>query len=161
MRSIFCLLCLSAFLFPAPLSALETAPRISDREIVERLARVETAIQTLHESIGQLRADMNQLRIENRADIHQLREDMNAQFDRISNHRDVLLGVFAALTAATIGFAVWDRRTMVRPSENKVKSMEASLVGNTERLNALLEALRAAGKTDPNTAEVLPKFHLL
>jgi len=86
---------------------------------------------------------------------------MNAQFDRISNHMDVLLGVFAALTAATIGFAVWDRRTMTRPFETKIKSIEASLAGNTERLHALLEALRAAGKTDPNTAEVLRKFHLL
>jgi len=150
MKRVFCLLCLSVFLFPALLSAVETAPRISDREIVERLTRVETEIQAVHESIKQLRE-------ENR----QLRTDMNAQFDRISNHMDVLLGVFAALTAATIGFAVWDRRTMTRPFETKIKSIEASLAGNTERLHALLEALRAAGKTDPNTAEVLRKFHLL
>ena len=116
MKRVFCLLCLSVFLFPALLHAVETAPRISDREIVERLTRVETEIQVVHESIEQLRE-------ENR----QLRTGMNTQFDRISNHMDVLLGVFAALTAATIGFAVWDRRTMTRPFETKIKSIEASL----------------------------------
>jgi len=175
MKRVFRLLCLSVFLFPALLSAVETAPRISDREIVERLTRVETAIQAVRESIeqlrgemshirgdmNQLRGDMNQLREDNKSDLRQLRDDMNAQFDRISNHMDVLLGVFAALTATTIGFAIWDRRTMIRPFENKVKSIESSIAGNTERLHALLEALRAAGKTDPNTAEVLRKFHLL
>ena len=150
MKRVLCLLCLVVFLFPALLSAVETAPRISDREIVERLTRVETEIQAVREAIEQ-----------NRSDLQQLREDMNAQFDRISNHMDVMLGVFAALTAATIGFAIWDRRTMVRPFESKVKSIEASRAWNTERLHALLEALRAAGKTDPNTAEVLRKFHLL
>jgi len=175
MKRVSCLLCLSVFLFPALLSAVETAPRISDREIVERLTRVETEIRAVHEAIehlredmgqlrgdmGQLRGDMNQLREEGKSDLRQLRDDMNAQFDRISNHMDVMLGVFAALTATTIGFAVWDRRTMVRPFENKIKSIESSIAGNTERLHALLEALRAAGKTDPNTAEVLRKFHLL
>jgi len=145
------------FPFPALLFAVETAPRISDREIVERLTRLETEIQAVHEAVGQLREENRELREENR----QLREDMNAQFDRISNHMDVMLGVFATLTAATIGFAVWDRRTMIRPFESKIKSVEASLAENTERLHALLEALRAAGKTDPNTAEVLRKFHLL
>jgi len=157
MKRVICLFSLSVFLFPALLFAVETAQRISDREIVERLTRVETEIRAVHEAIGQLREENRQLREENR----QLRADMNAQFDRISNHMDVMLGVFSTLTAATIGFAVWDRRTMVRPFENKIKSIEASLAGNTERLHALLEALRAAGKTDPNTAEVLRKFHLL
>ena len=159
MKRVLCLLCLclSVFPFPALLFAVETAPRISDREIVERLTRLETEIQAVHEAVGQLREENRELREENR----QLREDMNAQFDRISNHMDVMLGVFATLTAATIGFAVWDRRTMIRPFESKIKSVEASLAENTERLHALLEALRAAGKTDPNTAEVLRKFHLL
>ncbi len=161
MKKVACLLCFSIFLFPALLLAVETAPRISDREIVERLTRVETGLQAVREDIQQLREEtkgsIQQLREENR----QLRDDMNAQFDRISNHMDVMLGVFATLTAVTIGFAVWDRRTMIRPFESKVKAIEASLAGNTERLHILLEALRAAGKTDPNTAEVLRKFHLL
>jgi len=109
MKRVICLFSLSVFLFPALLFAVETAQRISDREIVERLTRVETEIRAVHEAIGQLRE-------ENR----QLRADMNAQFDRISNHMDVMLGVFSTLTAATIGFAIWDRRTMVRPFENKI-----------------------------------------
>ena len=172
MKRVFRLLCLSVLLFPALVSAVETAPRISDREIVERLARMEAGIQSIRESIEQLRAETHASIKQLREDTHnaiqqlhaenvQLRADMNAQFDRISNHMDVMLGVFAGLTAVTIGFAVWDRRTMVRPFESKIKSIEASLAGNTERLHALLEALRTAGTTDPNIAEVLRKFHLL
>jgi len=161
MKRVASLFCLSVSLFPGFASAVETVPRISDREIVERLTRVETEIRDIRESIQQLREEnkgaIQQLHAEN----VQLRADMNAQFDRIANHMDVMLGVFAALTAATIGFAVWDRRTMIRPFESKIKSIEASLAGNTERLHTLIEALRVAGKTDPNTAEVLRKFHLL
>jgi len=56
MKSVFCLLCLSVFLLPRLASAVETV-RTSDREIVERLTRIETEIQIVRESIDQLRED--------------------------------------------------------------------------------------------------------
>ena len=60
-----------------------------------------------------------------------------------------------------IGFALWDRRTMVRPFESKVKEIEEELSRNRQRLHALLEALRSLGQTDEKVAEVLRQFQLL
>ena len=97
---------LFALLNPLEARAVETAPPLSDREIIERLTKVETKIDA------------------NTAAVAQLRQDMNAQFDRLSQLMLGILGAFTALVAVTIGFALWDRRTMIRPFESKVQAME-------------------------------------
>jgi cell division protein FtsL len=73
----------------------------------------------------------------------------------------MLIGVFTAITAATIGFALWDRRTMIRPFETKVKEIETKIdTLNTSNKN-LLESLRELAKTDTRLAEILKQFNLL
>ena len=72
-----------------------------------------------------------------------------------------IVGAFAAIVAATISFALWDRRTMIRPFEDKVKVIEEELTQNRQRLHALLEALRALSQSNENVAEVLRRFGLL
>ena len=123
--------------------AVETAPPLSAREIIERLTKVETKIDA------------------NTAAIAQLWQDMNAQFDRLSQLMLGILGAFTALVAVTIGFALWDRRTMVRPFESKVKVMEDELARDRESLHSLLEAFRSLGKSDERVADVLRRFRLL
>ncbi|WP_347274082.1 hypothetical protein [Candidatus Kuenenia sp.] len=100
--------------------AIETAPHISDREIVERLTRLEEGQNTLR---AEIRANANATR--------QLREDMNKQFDRIDIQFDrvdtqfgridaqfdridkqfgrlvhIMLGIFGAF-AALCGGTIW------------------------------------------------------
>jgi len=162
-----------------PAWAVEAAPALTDREIVERLTRLEeglegvqAAIQQLRSDIQQLRSDIQQLREDmNRQDqqlredmsrqIQQLREDMNQQFAQQFRLTLAVLGAFTALVVAIIGFAVWDRRTMVRPFERVVKSLEEDLGANRQRVEALLEALRSLGQRDPEVANVLKQFNLL
>ena len=72
-----------------------------------------------------------------------------------------IVSAFAAIVAATISFALWDRRTMIRPFESKVKLLEENIAGNRKKLHSLLEALRTLSKTDAKVAEVLRSFHLL
>ena len=166
--------------------AAETAPRISDREIIERLTtleegqkRLEDKIQVNTEAVVRLenkldqfreetQVEMQQLRDDMKTEMQQLRDDMNArfvqidaQFNRMFQLTLGILGAFAAIVAATIGFALWDRRTMVRPFEGKVKEIEEELSHNRQRLHALLEALRSLGQTDEKVAEVLKQFQLL
>ncbi|MBI3301126.1 MAG: hypothetical protein HYZ72_03475, partial [Deltaproteobacteria bacterium] len=77
---------------------------------------------------------------------------------------NLMVGVvlaFAALVAATIGFALWDRRTMIRPFESKVREMEEEFSQNRQRLHSLLEAFRTLGQSDEKVAEVLRRFNLL
>jgi hypothetical protein len=104
--------------------------------------------------MGQLREDMNRQN-------QQLREDMNLQFARQFQLTLALLGAFAVLVAGTISFAVWDRRTMIRPFERTVQSIQEDLSTNRNRLDALLEAFRALGQRNPEVAAVLKQFNLL
>jgi len=130
--------------------AIETAPHISDREIVERLTRLEEGQSAFRE------------------EVKQLREDMNKQFDRIDKQFDRLVhimlgifGAFAALCGGTIWFALWDRRTMIRPFEDKVKKIEDDIAANRNKLHTFIDAFRTLSKTDEKVAGILKKFNLL
>ena len=91
----------------------------------------------------------------------QLREDMDKQFARQFRLTLALLGAFSALVAAIIGFALWDRRTMIRPFERAISTLTEELTTNRQRLEALLDALRALGQRNPEVASVLKQFNLL
>ena len=174
---------MAVLLLPSPVGAVEAAPALTDREIAERLTRLETRldeglqglradIQQLRADMGQLRADMNQQNQQLREDMGQLREDMNRQnqllredmneqFARQFRLTLALLGAFTALVAAIIGFALWDRRTMLRPLERTVTGLTEDLSSNRQRLEALLDALRTLGQRNPEVARVLKQFNLL
>ena len=159
----------AVLLLPSPVWAVEAPPALTDREIAERLTRLETrldeGLQGLRADIQQLRADMNQqnqqLRVDMNRQNQQLREDMNLQFARQFRLTLALLGAFSALVAAIIGFALWDRRTMLRPLERTVTDLTEDLSSNRQRLEALLDALRALGQRNPEVANVLKQFNLL
>ncbi len=129
---------------------METAPHISDREIVERLTRLEEGQGALREEIKQLREDMNKQF-----------DRVDAQFDRIVNIMLGIFGAFAAMCGGTIWFALWDRRTMIRPFEDKVKKTEDDISENRNKLHTLLEAFKTLSKTDEKVANILKKFNLL
>ncbi len=156
-------------LLPGPVWAVEAAPALSDREIAERLTRLETrldeGLKALRADIQQLREDMNRQNQQLREDMNrqnqQLREDMDKQFARQFRLTLALLGAFTALVAAIIGFALWDRRTMIRPFERAVNTLTEELTTNRQRLEALLDALRALGQRNPEVANVLKQFNLL
>jgi len=181
----FVLVPILCLFIPSLVLAIEVAPRITDREIIESLTRLQEGQNTLRveikanaEAIKQLRADMNAQfgRIDTqfgrinaqfgRIDAQFGRIDtqfsrIDAQFDRLVNLMLGMMGVFVVLVATTIGFALWDRRTMVRPFETKVKEIEEDISQNRQRLHSLLEALRALSQTDEKVAQVLRNFHLL
>ncbi len=158
--------------FPSIAPAIERAPRIDDREIVERLTRLEEGQKAMSKQIKQLREDMStqtkQLREDMSNQTKQLREDMNtqfgridSQFDRIDSQFNRMSAIFTALVVSIIGFAIWDRRTMIRPFENKVKDIESEIAQNRNKLHSLIETLRELSKTDEKVAKVLKSFHLL
>lgn len=156
-RKLAALFLFLTLLNPTAAQAIEPAPPLSDREVIERLTRLEAGQDHLAAKIDA-----------NTAAIAQLREDMNAQFGRIEAQFDRLhnlmlgiLGTFAALVAATIGFALWDRRTMLRPVEDRVKAVEAEQARAHERLDSLLEVFRSLGRGDERVAEMLRQSRLL
>ena len=137
--------------------AIETAPHISDREIVERLTRLEEGLSAFRGEVKQLREDM--IKQFDRVDTQFDRIDK--QFDRLVHIMLGIFGAFAALCGGTIWFALWDRRTMIRPFEDKVKKIEDDIAGNRTKLHTLIEAFRSLSKTDEKVAGILKKFNLL
>ncbi len=162
-RGLIFLTLLQAILL-SPALAIEPSPGLTDREIIERLTRLEEGQNSLREGQNSLRAEFHQLRKDIDArfvSIDARFASIDAQFDRIANLMIGILMAFVAMVTTTIGFAIWDRRTMVRPFETKVKTMEEELSQNRQKLHTLLDALRTLSQSDEKVAEVLRKFNLL
>ena len=159
MKNLFILILLIAILilYNNYVFAIETSPHISDREIVERLTRLEDGQGALRGEVKQLREDMTKQfeRVNTQFD------RMDKQFDRFVNIILGIIGVFASMCGGTIWFALWDRRSMVRPFENKVKKIEDNIAENRNKLHTLIEAFKTLSKTDEKVATILKKFNLL
>ena len=66
-------------------------------------------------------------------------------------------GIFTALTAVVIGFAYWDRRTIIRRARDEA----IERIEREGRLVDLIGALRELAKEDKKLAEILRGFRLL
>ena len=136
----------------------ETAPRISDREIVERLTKLEEGQKAILREI------------DNRFESMDKRfESIEKRFDQLINIMVAVICAFAGIVAVTIGFAIWDRRTMIRPFETKVRMIEGRLGAvesesknfDQDKLNRLIEAMKKLASGNQEIAEALRSFKLL
>ncbi len=87
----------------------------------------------------ELRGDMNKRSEQIDKRFEELREDMNARFEQVNNQFTSLtnlmmaiIGAFVAIVVMSIGFAYWDRRTMLRPLEEEVVRMKKAVSGKVE-----------------------------
>ncbi len=91
--------------------------------------------------------------------------DQTSQFDkRMADLISIFIAIvasFAGIVAVTISFAVWDRRTMVKPFENKVKKAEEEIINNRSQIKKLIKVLRKIAPSNPQVAEALRAFSLL
>lgn len=126
-----------AFVFiPATISAEEERLSIPDREIIERLTRLEEGQKALRE---QMTAGQANLQVQ------------------INGLRDLVLGGFAVMFAgifALIGFVIWDRRTALSPVISKTKELE-------EREDLTLRVLKEYARKEPKMAEALRTLGML
>ena len=139
-KAIFCLaLFLMVTFFKGAVFAVDQAERISDREIIERLTRLEE----------------NQKAILQR--IEALEKHFESRFEDIGRQLDRMAAIFTALVIAVIGFAYWDRRTIIR----KAKEETLAEIRKEDRAKELMNALLELAKTDDRLAKVLKQFNIL
>ncbi len=117
-----------------------------ERQIVRDIAEIKATLEQLNKRIE---------------DTNKRIEDTNKRIDDLMNFLWMLAGIFSAITAVTIGFALWDRRTMVRPFEDKVKFMEKDILENKEKVQKLIETLRELAKEDEKVARLLKHMNLM
>ncbi|MBS3907280.1 MAG: hypothetical protein KGZ49_09620 [Syntrophaceae bacterium] len=123
----------------------------------DRLIRLEVTLKEFKESVDR-RFEGVDKRFEG---VDKRFEAIEKRFDQMINLFIGIVASFTAIVAVTIGFAIWDRRTMIRPFESKVKAIEDEIAENRSKLHSLIEAFRSLSKTDSNVAEILKKFNLL
>ena len=177
-------------LLAIPAVAVERAPRITDREIIESLSNIRGDIKRLEgkvhhledgqkailkemdrrfESMGKSvneRFEGMEKRFESMENsmngrFESMENSMNKRFDSMENQIQNLVSVFIGIVAAfagivaiTIGFAVWDRRTALRPTLKEISEVK-------ERENKIVKALEHFAKQEPKMAEVLRSVGLL
>ena len=108
------ILCYLLLFLPGSSLAVESAPKITDREIIESLSEIK-AQQRVHDQ----RFDYINTRFDN---INNRFDDSNNRFTdinaRISGLQYTMLALFGAIISliiALFGYMIWDRRTMMQP----------------------------------------------
>ncbi|MBI5787761.1 MAG: hypothetical protein HZA78_02750 [Candidatus Schekmanbacteria bacterium] len=145
MRNLNLLLLIALFVVVPSAWAVEVAPRISDREIVERLTRLEEGQQALNASQQTLRSEMNlrfnELREDTNTRFAELRSDMNARFELIT----WMLGLFISIASITLGFVVRIQWQMNKRQTQMEKALETQKDEMTF-LKGLVEKLLPTGR---------------
>ena len=137
---LFCAVLLS-LMGTVPATAYDTAPRISDREIIESLAELKQGYKNLNRRIDDMNQSLNQRfdAIDKRFD--EMTQSSNKKFDTIDKRFDemtqnfnqrfeemhaMILTLFTsvmALVIAMIGYMIWDRKTAQQPFKHQLQQL--------------------------------------
>ncbi|WP_448530136.1 hypothetical protein [Raineya sp.] len=120
----------------------------------DRLIKIEQKLDEMEKRFTQRFEQMDKR-------FEELRTDMNARFEQQTNFLWILTAIFSAVTAAALGFAWWDRRTMIRPFETKVKEIEEKIELNQKDVKNIMLSLREVAKKNNEVAEILKQYNLL
>ena len=156
-------------------------------QVDNRFEQVDKRFEQVDKRIVELREDMNKRFEQVDKRFVELREDMNKRFEQVDkrfeqmmNTLQLIAGIFTVLTLGVIGFAYWDRRTVIRKAKHEtLETLEREAAPKEEaiidravaqavqeikkdnRLQDLIAALRKLAASDPPLANVLKEFHLL
>lgn len=91
------------------------------------------------------------------AEIDKRFEQMDKRFEDMFHFFYILAGIFTSLVVVVIGFAYWDRRTMIREAKREaIEFMEKEGI-----LRRILDALKELSREDTKLADALRRFNLL
>jgi len=93
---------IAVLIIPSSLFAIETAPRISDREIVERLTRLEEGQKTIEMRFDDVNRRIDDLCSEMNGRFNDLRSEMNSCFNTLQ----WMLGLFITIALVILGFVL-------------------------------------------------------
>jgi DNA repair exonuclease SbcCD ATPase subunit len=119
-------------------------------QVDKRFEQVDKRFEQVDKRLAELREDMNKRF-----------EQVDKRFESLQNIMMAIVGAFAAIVAVAIGFAIWDRRTMIRPFENTVKAMEKNIDSDTQKIDKVISALREYAKKDSTLSDILKACSLL
>jgi archaellum component FlaC len=119
-------------------------------QVDKRFEQVDKRFEQVDKRFEELRKDMD-IRFK------ELREDINARFDDLEHFLNIITAIFTTLTVFVIGFAYWDRRTII----SKAKEETIREIENSGKLRDLILVLREKAKTDSELERILKEHKLL
>jgi len=123
-------------------------------EIDKRFEQVDKRFDNLRNDINKRFEQVDKRISELREDTNKRFDDMNRRFDELNHHLDVITGIFTTLVVFVIGFAYWDRRTIIaKAKEETIKEIESS--------GRLITALRKKAEADKELEKILKELGLL
>ncbi len=129
-----------------------------DREL---LIRLEVKLEEIDKRFEQVDKRFEQ--VDKR--LEEFRQDINNRFGQMMDFFYILAGIFATMVAAVIGFAYWDRRTILYKAREHVMEITArdskTIQETSIRLEHLIEAMRRLAEKSPDVREVLQQLRLL
>lgn len=130
--------------------AVETAPRISDKEIIESLAELKTGQIALQQRFDDVNKRIDDLKESNQQQINDLKESNNKRFDDVNKRFDTLqwmLGLFITVALSIMGIMgriLWNQQkklTQIETSLEAQKEELSFLKSLIEKLQTLIEKL--------------------
>jgi len=170
-RKITFILLFSLFFIPVRGFSYQKTMPLTDKEIIERLTRLEEGQKALEKEQKMFREEMNERfkgidkrfeGIDKRfEDIDKRFEDIDKRFEEIDQRitdlvhtANTMMVVFGGLVVAMMGLVFWDRRTLIE------KAKEVT-VRHIETESRVIKVLKELSKSDKKLAEVLRSFGLL
>ena len=138
---------------PGSLWAVEAAPTISDREIVERLTRIETRLDGIDTRLDALETRLDEGLDSLRADMARQSQQLHT---RISDLLWIFIGVmgfFGVIIAALLTLVVRDRKAPVHLAERDAESLRDIRL----QMDATRDTLRDFGEVNAEFAAILKR----
>jgi len=151
MTMLFLGICMTSFFAPVPGYAVEAAPRISDREIIESLTRLEEGVKANREMILVLRKDMGSMRNE----MGSMRNEIGSMRTEILGFMKWGFGLLFSGMLILVGFILWDRRSTLKPVKDELDDLER------RKVDRIIAAMKKLSEEDSRIAQVLRSVGLL
>ncbi len=129
-------------------------------EMKTTLNLIDKRFNQIDKRFEELREDMNRRfeQVDKRIEqVDKRIEQVDKRFEQMMQFLWMLTGIFSTLTISVIGFAYWDRRTII--SKAKFETLEE--LEKTTRLKDFFEALRKYAAKNSDFADILKHYNLL
>lgn len=138
---------LAGFLLFVPMTgaAVETAPRISDREIIESLAELKAGQKALQQQIDDFKQSTQQqigdLRQDTQRQIDDLRQEMNRRFNDVITLLQILIGTLVVVLGGMLAWliAIWWRLVRVEERQKTFETQDDEIKFLKESVGRLHE----------------------
>ena len=155
------LIMIAASMLCGPVMMGQSSFTQKDRELlIELRVELKTRMMEIDKRFDQIDKRITELREDTNKRFEELRSDNNNRFDQMMSFIYILAGIFAAMTAATISFALWDRKTMIRPFETKVKEMDNEIAANREATQKIMGFQKDYALKNREYSDVLQRHSL-